>query len=290
VALVLLQAGMTFHRPVLAASVLLGFFVACGGKTVGSGGNGNPINPVAPGQGSPTPPVAACVNVTISAADLACSNDNDCVSGESGDICNGDCYCGGTAMNKAAEQRATAETSSIAFGTCHCPLYGTPACRGGQCVLCGIDGCTDGGIEAGTGEGGEEGGQGETEGGQGGFEGGVSPPANPNCADIANKLCAQAAACVSPTQQNNGICVVVEHSITTCFPTLADCETNFTNCGSVSGPGFGAVTYLPDPNACADALPGVACAMEGSDAEFFLPQSCASCGNTPLGCGTPDAG
>jgi hypothetical protein len=98
----------------------------------------------------------ACVDITLSAADLVCATDPDCATGRSGEFCLPECWsCESryTPMNAGAAARYQAELDSlgrVACGPCAQIFVAPVECVGGKCVGCprGADGsamCGDGG-------------------------------------------------------------------------------------------------------------------------------------------------
>lgn len=90
------------------------------------------------------------------------------------------------------------------------------------------------------------------------------------CASVAAQICRQAFQC----PQAGGVCTESPTVTQLCFPTVADCEALFANC---QPPVSGQWTLIPDPAACAAALPSIACTKLGEDNQFVLPSSCVNC-------------
>jgi len=133
---------------------------ACGARSVlyeevspaGNGDGGTPRDSATRADVSSGRDGASCVDVTLTAADLACATDSDCALAESGQVCTGSCGCGDTPMNSAAAARVAAETASIVTDACPCVAVADPVCTAGQCTRGCLGGCpADGGA---TGEGG----------------------------------------------------------------------------------------------------------------------------------------
>jgi hypothetical protein len=82
------------------------------------------------------------VDVVLSSYDQSCNIDADCVTITSGNLCSGDCRCGGSTINKSGLATYESETSGLGASTCFCPAEGVPQCIGGTCTLCG-PGSTD---------------------------------------------------------------------------------------------------------------------------------------------------
>jgi hypothetical protein len=86
-----------------------------------------------------------CVNIPPSTYSTSCNVESDCTSLRSGEVCSGECNCGGTAVNVSGEAAFEKATQGFVFEGCPCaslPL----ACVGGTCAFCnGPLGCVDGG-------------------------------------------------------------------------------------------------------------------------------------------------
>jgi hypothetical protein len=80
----------------------------------------------------------ACVNIDPAAFGLSCKKSSDCVAINAGSICDGDCLCGGSTINKSGEAAYKAAISSIVPGKCECPREGEPTCVEGTCIICGL--------------------------------------------------------------------------------------------------------------------------------------------------------
>jgi hypothetical protein len=104
---------------VLALALLV--VAACGGLTSGSSGGG--------GNGS-------CVTIDLSIYDQSCNQDSDCIVLATGQICSGQCGCGGSAVSSSELSRWQAATSSIRFAACHCTAEQTPRCVNHVCTAC----------------------------------------------------------------------------------------------------------------------------------------------------------
>jgi len=101
-----------------------------------------------------------CVNITLEPSDTSCNTDDDCSEAPTGSVCDGQCDCGGSAVNNAAANRIQGQISSITFDDCPCVEGPVPICQGGQCTLCGFGaggpdcndggGIADGGVDAPT--------------------------------------------------------------------------------------------------------------------------------------------
>ncbi len=150
---------------------------ACGGETVGSGG-GSILGSTASSSGSGssgarstssteasggTGTVTAtgslvastssmCVDIAVTPSELACEADTDCELVPTGEVCTGQCGCGGTAVNEAAVQTIEAELAPVHLAPCPCPAPPAPRCSHHQCVTCGYGPnqppeCEDAGVE-----------------------------------------------------------------------------------------------------------------------------------------------
>jgi hypothetical protein len=97
----------------------------------------------------------ACVNIVVTAADIACSSDDDCTETSTGEVCAGECPCGDTPVNQTAQAKFLALDDAVGVATCECvaSTLSWPKCVHGQCVAShGDAGTTDGG-ELGSGSG-----------------------------------------------------------------------------------------------------------------------------------------
>jgi hypothetical protein len=92
---------------------------------------------------------ARCVDVELSTFDPSCNTSSDCVSITAGEVCSGECLCGGdSAINQSGLNRYEAEISGLKFADCDCPVSPMPQCIHGQCTMCGpgtAGSCPDGG-------------------------------------------------------------------------------------------------------------------------------------------------
>lgn len=116
------------------------------GSDGADGGNVQPDDATAP---PPPPDAPVCVDLDPSTFNQSCTQSSDCISVTAGELCTGDCFCGGATINASEEMRYSAATAGIRPGLCGCPLLGNPTCVNGQCVVCGgpspSPGCPDGG-------------------------------------------------------------------------------------------------------------------------------------------------
>jgi hypothetical protein len=98
------------------------------------------IFPAADAGISPKDAAVACVEVDVSSYSTACTEDSDCTFIQTGEVCDGNCNCGGTPVNVSGLPQYDQAVSGIQFGECGCPDEGEPVCSGGQCFLDGIGG------------------------------------------------------------------------------------------------------------------------------------------------------
>jgi hypothetical protein len=83
----------------------------------------------------PTLDASTCVDIDVTTYDTTCSTDEDCVALPTGQICSGECDCGGgSAVNVDNTASWQAATSGIVWGECECPAGLPPVCAQGQCV------------------------------------------------------------------------------------------------------------------------------------------------------------
>jgi hypothetical protein len=135
---------MLFSRSFFALP-LVALLAACGGRTI------NPVEDVPDtgvimhsssaddagvDTGVTTGPT--CVDVTVSAGDLACDQDSDCTEATTGTVCIDTCDCGGTAVNNGAAARIGLEVQGLETGECGCPAFGNSICVNHACTLCGF--------------------------------------------------------------------------------------------------------------------------------------------------------
>lgn len=115
----------------------------------GSGGSGG-------GSGSSSGGVGTgCVYLPLSRYDTSCGTDSDCVTVTTGNVCNGDCLCGGSAINVASEGEWKTDVSSVLVGECGCPAEPLPRCIASTCTVCtggpsDPPGCSTGIADSGT--------------------------------------------------------------------------------------------------------------------------------------------
>jgi len=111
-------------RLAAGTALLAALLGACSGKTASSGGG--------PDAGG------ACVNIDLSTYDQSCRQDSDCTLITPGEICPGDCSCGGATVNVSEEARYVAAVSGLQTGVCGCPAEESPRCIQNRCTLCGF--------------------------------------------------------------------------------------------------------------------------------------------------------
>ncbi len=76
-----------------------------------------------------------CVDIELSTYDQSCTQTSDCVLIQTGEVCSGQCACGGEPVNISEKPRYQQATSGIGFGTCSCPLEFAPICFEKRCIL-----------------------------------------------------------------------------------------------------------------------------------------------------------
>jgi hypothetical protein len=135
------------RRHALSRSSILALFAllaACGGRTFNPAGDppDTGVTPLDAGSdadfdtGVTTGPT--CVEVTVSAGDVACNQDSDCTEATTGSICADTCDCGGTAVNNRGAERIAIEVQGLENGACACPAFGSSTCVNHVCTLCGF--------------------------------------------------------------------------------------------------------------------------------------------------------
>jgi hypothetical protein len=79
---------------------------------------------------------STCVDIELSTYDQSCNQASDCVLLPTGEVCSGQCACGGSPVNISEQSRYGQQTSGIKFGACNCPIEPVPECStGGVCVI-----------------------------------------------------------------------------------------------------------------------------------------------------------
>ena len=82
-----------------------------------------------------------CVDIELASYDQSCNQPSDCTLIQTGEVCSGQCACGGSPVNVAGQSRYDQATSGIAFGHCGCPAEFPIECRqigpdaGSTCVV-----------------------------------------------------------------------------------------------------------------------------------------------------------
>jgi hypothetical protein len=80
-----------------------------------------------------------CVDVELSAADVACNEDSDCAMiGATGKVCTTYCCGGGIPANTTAAARIQAQEANVTAAVCPggCPAGPHPRCVDGACIAC----------------------------------------------------------------------------------------------------------------------------------------------------------
>jgi hypothetical protein len=75
-----------------------------------------------------------CVDIVLSTYDQSCTQAKDCILIQTGDVCSGNCACGGSPVNVSEQSRYDQATSGIVFGLCPCPAEFAPQCVNNTCV------------------------------------------------------------------------------------------------------------------------------------------------------------
>ena len=95
------------------------------------------------------PDASGCVFIDLSTFDQSCKVDSDCTEITSGQVCDRNCACGGSAVNVDGLARYQQEVQGAASGpACSCPAFGQPRCIASKCTLCPFGGpnqCPDAG-------------------------------------------------------------------------------------------------------------------------------------------------
>jgi hypothetical protein len=146
VAVVMTHSTRTAARVLVLATLFTSPFLGgCVGKTVGGGestdggggsSGGGSGGGGSSGSGGGSGGGGSCVDIVLSSYDLSCQQDSDCISISSGQICDGDCTCGGSTINADGESRYKQALSSLTLGECACPLECVPQCLGNVCTIC----------------------------------------------------------------------------------------------------------------------------------------------------------
>jgi len=83
---------------------------------------------------------STCVEVDLSSYDTSCNQDSDCFLIQTGQVCDGDCTCGGEPINVSGEMQYEQAVSGIVFAECGCPVGPAGTCLNGTCTLTGPGG------------------------------------------------------------------------------------------------------------------------------------------------------
>src|SRR5580704_16862607 len=75
------------------------------------------------------------VDIDLSTYDRSCMTSADCIEITSGLICEGNCSCGGSAINQSGQSRYDEAINSIVTGDCPCNFTGAPKCLQGECTI-----------------------------------------------------------------------------------------------------------------------------------------------------------
>jgi|HubBroStandDraft_6_1064221.scaffolds.fasta_scaffold376225_1 hypothetical protein len=77
-----------------------------------------------------------CVDIELSTYDQSCNQASDCILIPTGELCTGQCDCGGSPVNISEQSRFNQATSGIKFAGCSCPIEAVPQCAAdGVCVI-----------------------------------------------------------------------------------------------------------------------------------------------------------
>ena len=125
---------MNFARTLVAVGLVTPLalvVVACGGTSS--------VAKEKPDASSPD--TGACIDLVVTAADVACTTDDDCIFASTGRVCPGDCCGGGSVINMSAAARFASAAAGLATASeceddpCGAP-FGEPTCVHGQCEAC----------------------------------------------------------------------------------------------------------------------------------------------------------
>jgi hypothetical protein len=79
---------------------------------------------------------SSCVYIDPSTYNQSCNQASDCILIATGELCSGQCDCGGSPVNISEQSRFNQATSGIQFAGCNCPFEPVPECTaGGACVI-----------------------------------------------------------------------------------------------------------------------------------------------------------
>lgn len=104
------------------------------GTTVGDSGVGT-VDGSGPDTGISTADGGQCVEIDLSTYDQSCRQTADCILIQAGEVCSGQCTCGGQPVSVSEHSRYEQATSGIAFGICFCPAQAAPQCVDNRCIL-----------------------------------------------------------------------------------------------------------------------------------------------------------
>ncbi len=74
-----------------------------------------------------------CVDIELSTYDISCNQASDCILIQTGEVCSGQCSCGGLPVSASEQSRYDQATSGIRFGACSCPKEVGPSCFENRC-------------------------------------------------------------------------------------------------------------------------------------------------------------
>jgi hypothetical protein len=74
-----------------------------------------------------------CVDIELSTYDLSCKQASDCILIQTGEVCSGQCSCGGQPVSASEQSRYDQATSGIRFVGCSCPKEVAPSCFENRC-------------------------------------------------------------------------------------------------------------------------------------------------------------
>jgi hypothetical protein len=77
----------------------------------------------------------ACVDIDLSNYDQSCNQASDCVQIRTGEVCSGQCACGGSPVNVREQSRYDQAIADIMFAGCFCPPEVVPSCFENKCIL-----------------------------------------------------------------------------------------------------------------------------------------------------------
>jgi hypothetical protein len=142
----------------IACILPLGAFATAGGCSSGGGGSVGDLDAATGGDGSPPGTDGAvkgndaaryCVTVDPASytKNASCTQDNDCRTIQTGEICNGACLCGANLAIPTTEASKYADAiRTITRGNCDCAEVAQARCIDQACALCALSsdgGCTN---------------------------------------------------------------------------------------------------------------------------------------------------